>query len=61
MNDNNNSYMNSNYIQINNNTKNEEKIEVFSLSSTPERKLKIRRKLRKRQKRGNKINKKKKI
>lgn len=60
MNDNNNSYMNSNHIQISNNTKIEEKVEVFSLSSTPERKPKIRRRLRQKQERGNKINKKKK-
>ena len=57
----NDSYMNINYIQINNNTKNEEKIEVFSLSATPERKPKMRRRLRQKQKRRNKINKKKKI
>ena len=46
-------------VQNSNNIKDEEKVEIFSLSSTSERKPKIRRRLIQKQKRGNKINEKK--
>ena len=54
----NNSYVNSIYVQ-NSNNKNEEKVEIFSLSSTPERKPKpkIRKRIRQKTKKGIKANK----